>query len=87
MSTHQCTVTFTFEALIKNKANHVTPNLAVYWLSVDNLTYPTNHVTRRITRTTRVISKYIAFPRLSLHLWLFSFLKKSSVMQVTRLKH
>ena len=32
--------------------SHVTLNLTVYWLSVDNLTYPTNHATRRITRFT-----------------------------------
>ena len=53
MSTHQCTASFAFEALLKN-ANHVTLNLTVYWLSVDNLMYPTNHATRRITRFTRL---------------------------------
>lgn len=53
MSTHQCTASFAFEALF-NKANHVTLNLTVYWLSVDNFMYPTNHATRRITRVTRL---------------------------------
>ena len=38
----------------KNKSrkpwiSHVTLNLTVYWLSIDNLTYPTNHATRRVT--------------------------------------
>ena len=55
MSTHQCIASFAFEALFNN-ANHVTLNLAVYWLSVDNVMYPTNHAIRRITRFTRLLA-------------------------------
>ena len=65
MSTHQCTASFACEALIKNRmVNHVTLNLTVYWLSVDNLTYPTNHVTRRIMRFTPAWSALSRFGNL-----------------------
>ena len=47
-------------------------NLAVYWLSVDNLTYPTNHATRRITRFTLLAGPF-AFREMLL-VSLFAFL-------------